>query len=132
MPIPTLLTLALNFPATIYGLGEQLCGDPHDPVPCDRTATTASGLPFDPDALHVAVHVPPEVTSRVRIRPGRWRICLRALDGTPTWLPISDKKGRAGLDLSPEAWRLLGYEPSPWLSATLAPCGPNWIKDTTK
>ena len=116
--------LALSLPATTYGYGETYCGDPHGPVTCDATATTASGLPFDPEEAHVAVHLPPEVTARVLIRPGRWQVCLRhAVTGTPTWLPVTDKKGRpGGLDLSPGALRLLGIEPSPAFSGNLTPC----------
>lgn len=110
---------------TTYGYGETRCGDPHEPRTCDSTATTASGLPFHPDEPHVALHVPSAVTSRVRIRPGRWSVCfLHARTGEPVHLPVTDKKGNpGGLDLSPGALRLLGISPSPSWSGNLTPCG---------
>ena len=109
---------------TTYGYGETFCGDPHAPRTCDSSATTASGLPFHPDEPHVAIHVPSEVTDRVRIRPGRWTVCFRHVRyGTDVHLPITDKKGNSGgLDLSPGALRLLGITPSPFWSGTLTPC----------
>lgn len=109
---------------TTFGYSEVRCGDPHEPRPCDATATTASGLPFHPDEPHVALHVPLDVTHRVRIRPGRWSVCfLHAQTGAPVYLPVTDKKGKeGGLDFSPGALRLLGITPTPWWSGTLTSC----------
>jgi hypothetical protein len=117
---------------TTYGWGEHMCGDPHAPSPCDTTATTASGLPFHPDEPHVAIHVPSDVTGRVRLRPGRWTVCFRHVrSGTYIHLPITDKKGKkGGLDFSPGALRLLGIHPTPWWSGTLTPCSKQ--QETTK
>jgi hypothetical protein len=103
--------------ANIYGYGEMYCGSPAKPAPCQAGAPTASGLIFHPDALHVAVYAPPSV----RI-PGTTTVCIKALDGHPVYLPVTDKKGKPGFDLSPAAVSMLGYTPTPYWSARLEAC----------
>lgn len=131
MPIPSFLVAALAVPATTYGHGEHMCGDPGKPRPCTYGAVTASGRPFRPSEPMVAVHVPPEVTHRVRLRPGRWYVCFRhAEDGRDVWLPVLDKKGNKGFDINPSGLRALGIEPLPWWSGKLSPCAAQFIYDT--
>lgn len=129
MPLINYIALAVTYTTHTYGHGEVKCGDPESPVACEVGAVTASGVPFDPDMALVAVHIPPEVTHKYRIRPGRWHVCLMHREGFPVWLPVLDKKGAKGLDATPAAVRLLGYEPTPTWSAQLTPCPGKFVRD---
>lgn len=114
----TWIELALSLPATVYGVhGELMCGDPGKVVACDENATTASGDPFDPQALTVAVPLP---TNRI-IRPVR--LCLEnPKTGRQVWVTVNDKAnerwiGQRGFDLTPATYKALtGNAAKPWSS----------------
>lgn len=112
------ITLALSFPATVYGVvnsetgkAESMCGETV-PIPCDSNATTASGQQFDPDVLAAAVPMP---KNRI-MRPVR--ICLYNPDtGKRAWAVINDKvnpryQGVRGLDLTPKLYKALTGKPA--------------------
>lgn len=115
------IELALSLPATIYGLGERNCGDVDRPVACAEGAVTASGEPFNPHEIAAAVPAP----EKTILRP--LTICLLSKDGKHVYVRINDKAnsrwiGHRGLDLTPGAWKALGYEPTRWHSAKLRRC----------
>lgn len=121
-----LLELVLSasmVPATIYGMKgdggryERMCGDPGKAVECGPGAITASGAAFHPDEPHVAVHAP----KRMRLRKGKL-VCFLHKNGKEVWLPLSDKKGRQGFDISKAGVLKLGYTPTRWWSAKLELC----------
>lgn len=118
-PISTYLTLALLFPATIYGTGERMCGEAgQKPLKCGLGAIKASGALLDPTKPTVAVWMP---SNRV-FRKG-WQICLKDKQGLPVWLPVTDKKGRGGFDATPAAVEALGYAPTKyWSLKNVLPC----------
>ena len=116
--------------ATIYGVKdtntgryERMCGDPGKAVECGPNAITASGVRFDPDQPHVAVHAP----KKYRLRKGMM-ICLVHKNGIPVWLPLTDKKGFKGLDLSKASVIKLGYHPTKHWSQKLTYCGVKYGK----
>lgn len=111
------IELALSLPATVYGKGELMCGDPGKVVPCDSNATTASGDPFDPQALTVAVPLP---AKRI-MRP--MRLCLEnPQTGKRVWVTVNDKAnerwiGQRGFDMTPATYKALtGKQARPWSS----------------
>lgn len=121
MGMSELVTIALQFPATVYGYGEMRCGDPGRAVPCDSRATTASGDAFDPYAVTAAVPAPANRIMRPHF------VGILALNGTCVQVYVNDKKheryvGSGGLDLSPAAWKALGYDPDKWHSAKIRRC----------
>jgi hypothetical protein len=121
--VATFINLAFLFTATTYGYDEPFCGDAgNPPLPCSLGGITASGELFNPETPMVAVWMP----TNYRLRRGM-RVCMRHKDGYPVWLPVLDKKGRRGFDLTPAAVAALGHEPTPYWSATLKPC--IWRKD---
>lgn len=104
--------------ATTYGFGESFCGDPGFAVPCSIGATTASGIPFDPDKPHVAIYMP----GNYILRKGK-TICFLHKNGKHVYLPITDKKkSPISYDLSPAAVRALGYRPTPYWSKKIKLC----------
>lgn len=123
MDVSGFVALALKFHATVYGYGELYCGDyDSEPQPCDSTAITASGEPFNPDELIAAVPLP-----RNRImRP----LTIGVLDhaGRCLQIRVIDKKnerfiGNSGLDLSPGAVLAITGKPAPrHFSGKLGPC----------
>jgi len=115
------LELALQFSATIYGLHEKNCGDIGKPIPCAKGAVTASGQHFDPDLVTAAIPAP---TNRI-MRP--FYVCILSREGKPVHILVNDKThprwiGKRGLDLTPGAWKALGYEPTRSHSAKLEGC----------
>lgn len=115
-----LVAAAALVPATTYGWGERMCGDPGKTVLCATGATTASGIKFDPQQAHVAIHAP----KRYRLRKGKF-ICFMHVSGAQVFLPVTDKKGRKGFDLSPKAVEMLGYKPTRYWSAKVQLCPTN-------
>jgi hypothetical protein len=107
---------AFSVPATIYGYGEMMCGDV-TPVPCDSNSVTASGKQFNPDGVHVALHMP-----RNYKLPRNLKVCFLNSNGNKTYLTVTDKKGARGFDLSPAAVKKLGFVPSPHWSRKLESC----------
>lgn len=100
--IYSMLLLASGLPATVYGYGEQYCGDAHQYRRCEKGAVTASGVGFDPSLPQVAVAAP----SDLLVRP-TW-IGLRVLGGPCVKVHLVDKMspkwvGRRGFDLTPAA-----------------------------
>jgi len=93
--------LALKFHATMYGVGEDYCGDyDAEPEACAHGAITASGEVFNPEQLTAAVPMPRNRILRVAV------VQLRAFDGECLTIRIIDKKnerfvGNSGLDLTP-------------------------------
>ena len=113
----TWIEVALSLPATVYGFSEWNCGDTHKPVPCDTSATTASGDPFDPQALTVAVPLP---RNRI-VRPVQ--LCLEhPKTGRRVWVRVNDKAnerwiGQRGFDLTPAVYEALtGKQARTWSS----------------
>jgi hypothetical protein len=111
------IQLAFTLPASTYGLGEVMCGDPHKPAACEVGAVTASGDQFDPDALTVAIPLP---TNR-RMRPAV--ICiLNPSTGKSAWVKVNDKSnprwiGQRGFDITPATYQALTGKPArPWSS----------------
>lgn len=105
------ILLATTLPATTYGYGEIRCGDVGHAEACSTGAVTASGEPFDPDAVAAAIPLP----QRRIMRP--FDLSLRARDGSCVLVRVNDKShprwiGQRGLDLTPGALRALGHEPS--------------------
>lgn len=97
-----LLKLAMTLQATVYGLGENMCGDIGDPMPCIKGAVTSSGEIFDPNIPSAALPFP---TKRV-IKP--MSIYISINNGKCILVRLNDKSnprwiGRRGLDLSPAA-----------------------------
>jgi len=115
---------AAMYVATVYGVYnadkgayEKMCGDPGKAVECGPNAITASGVQFNPEEPHVAVPLP----RNYRLRKG-FKVCFIHKDGREVWLPITDKKGRDGFDLSPAAVRMLGHTPTYYWSAPIELC----------
>lgn len=101
------IELALSFHATVYGFSEMKCGSTQSPQPCDESATTASGHPFDPNIPSAAIPMP---QNRI-MRP--FYVCLQnPKTGKKIRLLVNDKTnakwiGKRGFDLSPAAFRQL-------------------------
>lgn len=93
--------IAINYSATVFGMGEYYCGDyDKTPEPCTNGAITASGEVFNPDELVAAVPMPRNRILRVA------EIKIRAHNGECLTIRVNDKKherfiGNSGLDLSP-------------------------------
>lgn len=111
------IQLAMGLPATLYGLGEYNCGDPGKAVACLEGATTASGDPFDPNELTVAIPLP---TNRI-LRP--ITICLQHPETKrQVWVKVNDKAnqrwiGLRGFDVTPAVFTALTGKPArPWSS----------------
>ncbi len=102
-----LVSLALQFPHTVYGFGERMCGDVHQPKSCAAGALTASGEKFDPYVISAAI----PMSKKTRIRT--MKICfLNPKKGRKVWVKVNDKKneryiGKGGFDFSPAAYKAL-------------------------
>ncbi len=102
-----LLTLALQFSHTVYGLGEYRCGPINAPIICAQGAETASGEIFYPQSLTAAIPMP----KKQRMR--KFTVCLlNPKTNRKAVVRINDKKnpryiGFGGLDLSPGSYKAL-------------------------
>jgi hypothetical protein len=106
MSLMELLLLASSVFSTTYGHGERMCGDVGKTRACDRSAVTASGVPFNPDVPMVAIAAPRDM------RISAQYIGLRVPGGTCRQVLLADKMnpryiGERGFDLSPAAVALL-------------------------
>jgi hypothetical protein len=95
------VAIAINYTATTYGFGEKMCGDVGKPVKCDSNAITASGTPFDPEALTAAVPMP----NKYRLKKEHVWLYSEFQDKCIK-VKINDKKnpryiGNSGLDITP-------------------------------
>lgn len=122
-----LLVIASGLVSTVYGLGEQNCGDIGEPVACTHGAITASGVPFNPDIPQIAIAAP----SEYRLRPTTIRIRIEG--GKCHKVQLVDKMnpryvGQRGFDLTPAAVRLLTGQPATlFWSAPVYVCDiPSW------
>lgn len=114
--------------ATTYGWSEMNCGDIHAPRKCELGATTASGLPFDPNIPFVAIAAPADYVLRPTV------VYLKTRTGRCHALNIIDKMnpryiGIRGFDLSPAAVTLLTGKPAhPKWQERLYLCSPPVVK----
>jgi hypothetical protein len=110
----------LTLLATVYGFGEQMCGNVDNAVSCEYGRLTASGSVFDPLTPSVAVFAEPNR----RIRKNTF-ICIRHLQSnSKVWLPVTDKHYKKGrVDLSPSAVVKLGGKVSHYWSNEVNLCG---------
>lgn len=121
MMLDFFIALALSLPATVYGLGERMCGQTL-PLPCVFGAVTSSGAVFNPETYQAAVPAP----NYLKIYPRN--LALRAFDGTCVNLQILDRKnpryiGISGLDLTPAlVFRLTGQIPTRHWGARVSLC----------
>lgn len=124
MLLAELLVVASGLTSTMYGIGESNCGDVGHAVPCDSSATTASGLPFDPTQPMAAIAAPEDFVLDARdifIKTATSK-CIRVL--------LADKMneryiGERGFDLTPEVVRrLTGKEPTEYWSDQIFTCKP--------
>lgn len=108
--------------ATTYGYGEQYCGPDSDPETCEVGATTASGLPFDPDLPTAAIALKEATVMRPTI------VLLRVEGGVCTPITFIDKKNSRyyrkdkAIDLTPGALRALGVNPKSYWSGRVYVC----------
>jgi len=98
--------------ASVYGLGEKMCGDVHSPKACDENATTASGEAFDPRKATVAIALPENMI----VRPTT--IQIRIGDGPCKFVRVNDKKpfrwkDTVPWDLTPAVVQMLTNKPVP-------------------
>lgn len=116
------ISLAIAQSATIYGMGEHNCGEPHKPVACNSMALTASGEVFNP--YEIAAAVPAPKNRRIRTT----HIWIKDYKGHCIKLKINDKKnwryiGNGGLDLTPAAVQAItGKMPTWYWSGRLEIC----------
>ena len=116
------ITLASLYVSTTYGYGEMYCGDESNPATCDSGATTASGLPFNPDMPYVAVPAPVGlriVPQTIFFWSGKYQSCIP--------LQVVDKKnqrfvGKGGFDFTPGALKKLGIVPKRYWSGRVNVC----------
>lgn len=120
------VSLALQLTATIYGIGEPMCGDYHEaPKQCVQGLTTASGEEFRPDdEATAAIPLP-----RNRImRPFTIRIRLADYeDAECVEVRVNDKVnarfiGERGFDLSKKAVEMLGGKVTHYWSGRVEQC----------
>ena len=115
---------ALKLPATVYGLGELMCGDIGKPVICAGGAITASGEALWPRLVRSAA-IPAPTNYKMRVK----RIDIKINDGKCISVRINDKSnpkwiGKRGLDLTPVAiFESTGKWPSKRWGGNVTPCG---------
>jgi hypothetical protein len=92
---------AIDLPATVYGLGEYMCGDIGKPKKCAAGAKTASGETLHPmSVMSAAIPAPTNLKMKVshieiKVNGGKC-VSVRINDkANPRWI------GRRGLDLTP-------------------------------
>jgi hypothetical protein len=132
--ITTYLLLAIQFPATIYGVvGEMYCGDVGKPKACVYGQPTATGMPLKPwNYTSAAIPLP----KGVRLpKDGVW-VGLRIKGGVCRLVHINDTSntrwvGVRGLDLVPHTWDSLGVRPHKHLSGKVELCKPAKIVKET-
>lgn len=132
MTLTTLLMVASGLISTTYGYGELNCGDINAPRKCEKGATTASGLTFDPDIAFVAIAAPTEFALKPSI------VYLKTKHGRCHPIVIIDKMnpryiGVRGFDVSPAGVKLLTGKPatSTW-QEKLYICSPKMVKSKKK
>jgi hypothetical protein len=114
--------LALNLTATVYGLGEENCGDPGQVVACEDGAITASGDVFSPEVYTMAIPLPKKNIMR------RQFICLLNFKNEKVLVLINDKSnerwiGKRGFDLTPALYeKLTGKEVTDYSSTKVRSC----------
>ena len=124
MGINELLLAASGILSTTYGHGESMCGDVGFARPCDNTAITASGVPFDPEVPMAAIAAPEDFVLNAQY------IFIRTATSKCFKILLADKMherwiGERGFDLTPAVVRLLtGLEPTPYWSDTIFTCRP--------
>lgn len=123
MSLEALLLVASSVISTTYGYDELFCGDIGKPIPCSIGATTASGLPFDPNYPMIAIAAPTSFRLQARViyvklvGSSKCHAVLLADKMSPRF--ISER----GFDITPAAQRLLtGEDPSPTWSGYIEVC----------
>jgi hypothetical protein len=116
------VAIAMSYTATTYGFGEKYCGDEGKPVRCDSKAITASGSPFNPEALTAAVPMPHKYRLRkadIWLYSPHQKKCIK--------VKINDKKnpryiGKGGIDITPALQKALFGTKNRYWSGKLTPC----------
>jgi len=115
------LIIHSGLPASVYGFGENNCGDSHSARTCADGATTASGEVFNPQLATAAI---PIKGDRV-LRP--FDIWLRVDGGVCSIIRVNDKlnpryKLKRSFDLTPGALKKLGVKPNKYWSGNVFKC----------
>lgn len=107
--------------ATTYGYGERYCGE-ISPRSCQIGATTASGVPFNPELPTAAIALKQGTIMRPVV------VMLRVEGGFCTPILFTDKKhpryykSTKPIDLTPGALRALGVKPKSYWSGRVFVC----------